>query len=147
MKDIYRQNISVTKTIFKQPCSESEPVIQPTLFYLTVVILWKSDPVPDCFATLLHYITSHLVFLYSSAKYETCQSFKFWTRNPHKLIFVFISLAHSCWDLVFLIYIHFSFSELFLYPLLTLPVFPPTGKSWFSQGDMPLALLENQVSY
>lgn len=63
--------------------------------------------------------------LCSNTKHETCHSFHFWPRNPHKLISVFISLVNSCWALVFHICIHFSFSELSLYPLLTLPVFPP----------------------
>lgn len=63
--------------------------------------------------------------LCSNTKHETCHSFHFWPRNPHKLISVFISLVNSCWALVFHICINFSFSELSLYPLLTLPVFPP----------------------
>lgn len=85
----------------------------------------EENPVSDCSAAPPHHITNLVVFLYSSTKYETCHSFQFWPINPHKLIFVFISLVYSYWDLVYCIHIHFSSSELFLYPLLTLPVFSP----------------------
>lgn len=87
----------------------------------------KENPLPDCSATPLHYITNQLVFLYPLAKYETCHSIQFWPRKPHKLIFVFISLVYSCWGLAFA-FISPSLNSPF-YPLLTLPVFPPTWKS------------------